>query len=326
MSQTKTPGCLGNMSKLPQVRMLQHTTAKVVGYFAHNQTLLMGCCRKLWRQQQHTTSTLVKRMCTPLERMPLVMEVRALRGTHLRWGSAPLTGCKKGKKSRMRPKRHALMATQVAHASEYNPVALSCMIPDTQARHIRRACHAASTANLIEQTQNGTGNLALLSSKALLQLLRSTPGDRNNFWAAAFMCWSWPALQSALCMRTAASIAESVRIQLLCIACPQSFSDQMRVCMHASRCSCQGFASWHQSYTDVWGHWCVPGSSPQNKAGANGKKGARTSVGAMNLLANAAEDNEAYEHLLTPAQLNQLQQHLHQQAQVSVLPGPRLTT
>lgn len=71
------------------------------------------------------------------------------------------------------------------------------------------------------------------------------------------------------------------------------------------------------------GCWCVPGASPQNKAGANGKKGARTSVGAMNLLANAAEDNEAYEHLLTPAQLHQLQQHLG--VQVRVLPGPSLT-
>ena len=70
------------------------------------------------------------------------------------------------------------------------------------------------------------------------------------------------------------------------------------------------------------GCWCVAGASPQNKAGANGKKGARTSVGAMNLLANAAEDNEAYEHLLTPAQLHQLQQHLQQ---VRVLPGPSLT-
>ena len=33
----------------------------------------------------------------------------------------------------------------------------------------------------------------------------------------------------------------------------------------------------------------------------------------MNLLANAAEDNEAYEHQLTHAQLQQLQQHLFQQ-------------
>lgn len=58
-----------------------------------------------------------------------------------------------------------------------------------------------------------------------------------------------------------------------------------------------------------------PGASPQNKAGANGKKGARTSAGAMNLLANAAEDNEAYDHALTPAQLHQLQQHVAQQMQ-----------
>ena len=33
----------------------------------------------------------------------------------------------------------------------------------------------------------------------------------------------------------------------------------------------------------------------------------------MNLLANAAEDNEAYEHQLTQAQLQQLHQHLIQQ-------------
>lgn len=56
-----------------------------------------------------------------------------------------------------------------------------------------------------------------------------------------------------------------------------------------------------------------PGSSPGRRAGANGKKGARTSAGAMTLLANAAEDNEAYENLLTHAQLQQLQQHLLQQ-------------
>lgn len=38
----------------------------------------------------------------------------------------------------------------------------------------------------------------------------------------------------------------------------------------------------------------------------------------MNLLANAAEDNEAYENTLTHAQLQQLQQHLlQQQFQVS---------
>lgn len=55
-----------------------------------------------------------------------------------------------------------------------------------------------------------------------------------------------------------------------------------------------------------------PGASPQRKGGANGKKG-RTSAGAMNLLANAAEDNEAYENTLTHAQLQQLQQHLLQQ-------------
>lgn len=39
----------------------------------------------------------------------------------------------------------------------------------------------------------------------------------------------------------------------------------------------------------------------------------------MTLLANAAEDNEAYENLLTHAQLQQLQQHLlQQQFQVTV--------
>ena len=63
------------------------------------------------------------------------------------------------------------------------------------------------------------------------------------------------------------------------------------------------------------------GASPQRKGGPNGKKG-RTSAGAMNLLANAAEDNEAYEgaygSTLTQAQLHQLQQHLlQQQFQVS---------
>ncbi|KAL3142821.1 hypothetical protein ABBQ38_003117 [Trebouxia sp. C0009 RCD-2024] len=56
-----------------------------------------------------------------------------------------------------------------------------------------------------------------------------------------------------------------------------------------------------------------PGASPQRKAGANGKMGGRNSAGAMNLLANAAEDNEAYENTLTHAQLQQLQQHLLQQ-------------
>ncbi|KAL3151999.1 hypothetical protein ABBQ32_001119 [Trebouxia sp. C0010 RCD-2024] len=56
-----------------------------------------------------------------------------------------------------------------------------------------------------------------------------------------------------------------------------------------------------------------PGASPQRKAGANGRKGGRNSAGAMNLLANAAEDNEAYENTLTHAQLQQLQQHLLQQ-------------
>lgn len=59
---------------------------------------------------------------------------------------------------------------------------------------------------------------------------------------------------------------------------------------------------------------CLVGGSPQRKAsGANGKKGSRNSAGAMNLLATAAEDNEAYEHTLTHAQLQQLQQHLLQQ-------------
>ena len=53
------------------------------------------------------------------------------------------------------------------------------------------------------------------------------------------------------------------------------------------------------------------GASPQRRA--NGKKGGRNSAGAMNLLANAAEDNEAYENPLTHAQLQQLQQHLLQQ-------------
>lgn len=51
----------------------------------------------------------------------------------------------------------------------------------------------------------------------------------------------------------------------------------------------------------------------QNRAAVNGKKVGRASTGAMNLLANAAEDNEAYEHQLTQAQLQQLQQHLLQQ-------------
>jgi len=68
----------------------------------------------------------------------------------------------------------------------------------------------------------------------------------------------------------------------------------------------------------------ILGSSPGRKAGANGKKGARTSAGAMNLLANAAEDNEAYENTLTHAQLQQLQQHLlQQQYQVSMVHGLR---
>ena len=66
--------------------------------------------------------------------------------------------------------------------------------------------------------------------------------------------------------------------------------------------------------------WGAAGSSPQSKTGANGKKGARTSAGAMNLLASAAEDNEAYENTLTHAQLQQLQQHLlAQQFQVSMM-------
>ena len=56
---------------------------------------------------------------------------------------------------------------------------------------------------------------------------------------------------------------------------------------------------------------CIVGASPQRRA--NGKKGGRNSAGAMNLLANAAEDNEAYENPLTHAQLQQLQQHLLQQ-------------
>jgi len=66
--------------------------------------------------------------------------------------------------------------------------------------------------------------------------------------------------------------------------------------------------------------WGAAGSSPQSKTGANGKKGARTSAGAMNLLASAAEDNEAYENTLTHAQLQQLQQHLlAQQFQVGMM-------
>lgn len=66
--------------------------------------------------------------------------------------------------------------------------------------------------------------------------------------------------------------------------------------------------------------WSAAGSSPQNKTGVNGKKGARTSAGAMNLLASAAENNEAYENTLTHAQLQQLQQHLlAQQFQVSMM-------
>ena len=66
--------------------------------------------------------------------------------------------------------------------------------------------------------------------------------------------------------------------------------------------------------------WGAAGSSPQSKTGANGKKGARTSAGAMNLLASAAEDNEAYENTLTNAQLQQLQQHLlAQQFQVGMM-------
>lgn len=57
-----------------------------------------------------------------------------------------------------------------------------------------------------------------------------------------------------------------------------------------------------------------PGVSPQQRGPANGKKpGNRTSAGAMNLLASAAEDNEAHDTTLTQAQLQQLQQHLLQQ-------------
>ena len=68
-----------------------------------------------------------------------------------------------------------------------------------------------------------------------------------------------------------------------------------------------------QSCISILSTPCVVGASPQRKASANGKKGGRNSAGAMNLLANAAEDNEAYENTLTHAQLQQLQQHLLQQ-------------
>lgn len=44
---------------------------------------------------------------------------RALRGMPPTWPSALLTGCKKGKKSRMRPRRHALMASQVMLTMTY---------------------------------------------------------------------------------------------------------------------------------------------------------------------------------------------------------------
>ena len=48
------------------------------------------------------------------------------------------------------------------------------------------------------------------------------------------------------------------------------------------------------------------GASPQSR-GVNGKKAGRQSTGAMNLLASAAEDNEAFENTLTNAQIQQLQ-------------------
>jgi len=44
---------------------------------------------------------------------------RALRGMPPTWLSAPLTGCKKGKKSRMKPRRHALMVSQVMLTMTY---------------------------------------------------------------------------------------------------------------------------------------------------------------------------------------------------------------